>query len=287
MMNRLILWFSRRRLFTFCCLVAYLISVCLGHKVVSDFFDWMRDVLSFPVYNSLLLATAAVLFLIFSLVLFNRIWRDKTRRVARMAWFFLTAALAVGAYEVLIVFSIETIHFIQYALPALPVFALTMNFGETVGWVTLMGALDEAYQYFVIYANYKTVYFDFNDIMLNLVGAGIGVLAIYTLSDLNAPPFSGKERTAVRSSRHFLSPSRALTISVIAMGFVLHLAGIIEPYHEASASSAPIVLSRKLPAAHFWLRPHIGKTFHILSPIQGIIVGLTLMGVYSLMDYCL
>lgn len=283
MMNRLILWFSRRRLFTFSCAVAYLVAVSLCHKVVSNFFDWMRDVLSFRIYNSLMLEAAAVLFFLFLLVVLRGIVLDKTRRFARIAWLFFTVALVTGAYEVLIVFSIETIHFLQYALLALPVFALTMNFGETVGWVTLMGAVDEAYQYFVIYASNKTVYFDFNDIMLNLVGAGIGVLAIYILSDLDAPPFIAEWG----SRRPFRSASKALALSVIVMGFALHLLGVIEPYPEANASAAPVVLSRKLPSPHFWMTPHIGKTFHILSPPQGIVLGLVLVGAYSLMDYCL
>jgi glycopeptide antibiotics resistance protein len=107
----------------------------------------------------------------------------------------------VGSYEVLIVFSVETIHFVQHALLAVPVFALTMSFGETVGWVTLMGAVDEAYQYFVLYAGNKTVYFDFNDIILNLVGTGIGVLMIYTLSDLKSAPFTAQAHAARRRLR--------------------------------------------------------------------------------------
>lgn len=77
----------------------------------------------------------------------------------------------------------EAIHFIQYAFLAIPVFALTLRPSQTVFWAALMGALNEAYQYFVLYPDNREVYFDFDDIVLNLIRAGIGVVMIFTLSD--------------------------------------------------------------------------------------------------------
>jgi VanZ family protein len=86
----------------------------------------------------------------------------------------------------LVVFNVENIHFPQYAVLTLTIFALFKHFGATVFWVTLSGVFDEGYQYFVLYRNNNIVYLDFNDIVLNLIGAGIGVALIYTLSDLKS-----------------------------------------------------------------------------------------------------
>lgn len=282
-MNTLLCWLSKRRSFTCLLVVGYLIAVSLGHKQVSNFFDWIRAEFSFRVYDSVMLDIGVILLFLFSLIILDRIRRDRNRRTTLIAWWCFTTALVVGSYEVLIVFSVETIHFLQYAIMAVPVFALTMSFGETVGWVTLMGALDEAYQYFVIYAGEKTVYFDFNDIILNLVGAGMGVLMIYTLSDLKSAPFDAHSPARSR----LISPSAALIASVAVVGFLLHLSGIVELYPEASASGSPlVVLSRKLAPARFWLKPDVGKSFHILSAAQGILTGLVLVAGYSVMDIC-
>ncbi|MEJ2696143.1 MAG: hypothetical protein P8013_05805 [Candidatus Sulfobium sp.] len=281
-MNRLISWLSKRKKISFLISIAYLTAISLGHLKVSGFFDWLKEQLTFGVYDSMMRDLGAVLLLLLSLVLLHHIRKDKRRRTMGIVWWLFTAGLIVGSYEALIVFSVETIHFVQYALLAIPVFALTMSFGETVGWVTLMGALDEAYQYFVLYAGNRTVYLDFNDIILNLVGAGTGVLMIYTLADIESAPLTLRARSL---KRRLVSPWALTTISVIMAGLALHLSGIVELYPEASAASAPVVLSRKLPPFRFWLRPDVGKSFHILTPAQGILVAIVLTGVYSLMDF--
>jgi hypothetical protein len=277
-MTRLLLWLSGRRTFAALLAFVYFAGVVLPHRLVSGVFDRMAEVLSFPVYNDVLLAISVSLMVILSLFLLRAVRNGEDRKVQVVCWLF-TAGLVVASYHLLIVFSVEAIHFIQYALLTLPVFALTLSFGRTVFWVTLLGAVDEAYQYFVLYADNREVYFDFNDIVLNLIGAGIGVMMIFTLS---------RARTA--SSRQELkSPDKnraplIVTASLLLAGIVLVAGGAVTFYPDASASETAITLSRKPAPSQFWEKPKKGKSFHILHPAEGILLISLLIPCYSLLD---
>jgi hypothetical protein len=193
----------------------------------------------------------------------------------------LTGFLVVASHHTLIVFNVENIHFPQYALLAIPVFALVGRFGETVFWVTLLGALDESYQYFVLYRDNNTVYLDFNDIILNLIGAGIGVVLIYLSSPPPGLPAAGKPKNPKR----LFSPAA----SVVALILLLVSLFFVVPGHlpfssEASAFTDPSVLSRRPLPKTFWVEPEIGKKFHICGPSEGIISAALLIAFYATMD---
>jgi VanZ family protein len=274
----LLLWLSKRRAFAALLVASYFAAVVFPHKEVSRIFEWMAEAFSFKVYNSALFAIFFSFMVVLWLFILKKIWGGEQRR-AKVAFWLFTAALVIVSYEVLIVASVEAIHFIQYAFLAIPVFALTLRFGETVFWTTLMGALDEAYQYFLLYADNSEVYFDFNDVVLNLIGAGIGVVMIYTLS--NAGAFASPEKLKCRGSER---TSLLVAASLILAGLLLVVSGVVTLYPKADASEAQITLSRKPAPSQFWEKPKRGKPFHILHPVEGIVLAALLIPCYSFMD---
>lgn len=86
------------------------------------------------------------------------------------------AVLTVAAQQGLLVSNIELIHLPQFGLLAalLLVAGLPAQFAWLVA--TLAGAIDETYQWLVIYAGVANVYFDWNDIILNALGAAWAVM---------------------------------------------------------------------------------------------------------------
>jgi len=96
----------------------------------------MAEALSFKVYNSALFA------ILFSPMVSSDLPPQEIKggeqRFGKVVFLLFTAGLVVASYHLLIVYSVEAIHFIQYALLAIPVYALTLSFGKTVFWVTLM-----------------------------------------------------------------------------------------------------------------------------------------------------
>ena len=277
-MTGLLLWLSKRKAFTALLAAGYFAAAVFPHKEVSRVFDWMAEAFSFKVYNSALFAIFFSLMIVLWLFILKKI-RDGEQRRAKVASWLFTAALVIASYEVLIVASVEAIHFIQYAFLVIPVFALTLRFGDTVFWVTLMGALDEAYQYFVLYTDNREVYLDFNDIVLNLIGAGIGVVVIFTLSD--AAAFACFHESDSRGSS---KTPLLVTASLLLAGLLLVSGGMLTLYPKADASEAQITLSHKPAPSQFWEKPKKGKPFHILHPAEGIVLAALLIPCYSFMD---
>lgn len=277
-MTGLLLWLSRRRALGALLAVGYLSVLVFSHKEVSRVFDWMAEAFSFEVYNSALSAVFFSPMVVIWIYLLKKI-KGGEQRLGKVVFLLFTAGLVVASYHLLIVYSVEAIHFIQYAFLAIPVYALTLSFGKTVFWVTLMGAADEAYQYFVLYADNREVYLDFNDIVLNLIGAGMGVVTIHTLSGAGA--FVSPEKSNCRGRNRALL---LVAASLLLAGLLLVVSGKVALYPVAAASEAQITLSRKPLPSQFWEDPKKGKPFHMLHPAEGLLLCAFLIPCYSLMD---
>ena len=277
-MDRLIAWFSRRKVLTVILASAYLAIVILLHNEVSGFSDWLVSKISFRVYNDLIFWISMVMLVIFEGFLLIRILEGGQRFLKIIYWIF-TTFLVVISYQMLIVFNVEVIHFPQYALLAFPIFALLRHFGGTVFWVTLSGAIDEAIQYFVLHPE---TCFDFNDIILNSIGAGIGLVLICVLWTPRSEPPTLHEKPSGKLNRYLII---AITAWILLGGILLYAMGILRFSPEANSPNVLIVLSSQPPPTQFWLNPSRGKPYHQSHPIEGIFFSAFLIGCYSLMDY--
>jgi hypothetical protein len=97
------------------------------------------------------------------------------RRPRVAAALVLLAAATVAVQRWLLVSNIELIHFPQFGLLAALLFAAGL--GPQAAWIgaTFSGVLDETYQHLVVYAQVPGTYFDYNDIVLNALGAAWAV----------------------------------------------------------------------------------------------------------------
>jgi hypothetical protein len=88
------------------------------------------------------------------------------------------AILTVWAQQELLVSNVELIHLPQFGF--LAVLLTGAGLPPQLAWIvaTLAGALDETYQWRVIYAGVPNTYFDWNDIVLNALGAAWAVMLL-------------------------------------------------------------------------------------------------------------
>jgi hypothetical protein len=220
------------------------------------------------------------MFVIFILWIIIKILKGEQRFQKTICWFF-TISLVIVSYQLLVVFNVEIIHYPQYAILAILVYALVKRFGETIFWVTLAGAFDEAYQYFFLLRDNVQVHFDFNDIVLNLIGGGIGIVLIYTLLDLKPDIHLFHRNTSRKWNTMMIW---VLGGCIVIGGIFLYAVGILRFYPEATPSPPLIVLSRVPPPTQFWIHPTIGKPYHIFHPIEGIVITAILIACYAWMD---
>ena len=275
----MILWFSRNKVLTVLLIAGYSLLVIFGHGAVSAIADWVTNTVTRSVFNG---TTTALLLGVLTLLTIGLVRNLSAIRQSPFGLLFALATplLAIAAYNTLFVTNVECIHFLQYALLAIPLFALTGHYGGTVLATTLIGAIDETWQYLWIYRDVPTVYFDFNDIILNLLGAGLGVTALYLLGAIRGAAAPVAEEPALRTHRFVL-----LLPAVVGVVLALTLlAGLVRIYPDAVADGRIPALSHAPAPVEFWKRFPWGKTYHLLHPFEGLFLAQGLLLFYGLLD---
>lgn len=145
------------------------------HKPISDVCDALFARIGRTPYEWVTLGSVAVMSAFAAALLLRG--RAAALRDARvLAALVGLAAMTVFVQQELLVSNVELIHLPQFGLLAILVTATGLP--PQLAWVvaTLAGALDETYQWRVIYADTPGTYFDWNDIVLNALGAAWAVV---------------------------------------------------------------------------------------------------------------
>jgi hypothetical protein len=148
-------------------------------------------------------------------------------------------ALMAVAQGLLVVVSIENIHYPQYGL-LLWMLARALPSVESA-WLTTvgLGIVDEGYQ-FVAQTRGTPDYFDWNDVVLNAIGASLGVVVLLALT------------SAIPRARLPARIAAAMAAGLIAIAFVLD-PPVLSPFfsftpggrafHKVSATEAAVVVA--------------------------------------------
>jgi len=233
-------WMSQRRMLNVILIIVYYILVVAPHKVFGTFLNTVvfkgitRDQ-----YNMYVLIAALLALICYSfLFLKNTLQRSDKKKL----WFYMLAntILATLIIKYLFVINIEVVHFPQYAAFAILVYPLLHNYRNALIWTTLAGVLDEAYQNFYL-APKDTGYFDWNDVLTNLVGAVFGLLLLRSLGIVNKP-----------IEPWYRSSGVIATFAIIVMIGIMCLTGFLSIY--PSETSTFQLVSKELSG--FWQTVH-------------------------------
>jgi hypothetical protein len=153
--------------------VVFLAGVFL-HLPVTDFCDWLARVYGFTAYDSAVRAG----FIALGAGAGIAIWlRPVPSRLTLGLAATVLLMLAAIAHRIIVVNAVESVHYPQYAL----VVCLLARAGTRLeaAWLTgtALGAIDEGYQA-VFLPRGAPEYFDWNDVVLNGIGAAFGTLFV-------------------------------------------------------------------------------------------------------------
>lgn len=195
----------------------------------------------------------------------------RSKRYLALGYLFLTITLTAACVPWLIVVNSEIIHFAQYALLGVLLFPLIRSYWLTVVVGTLLGAVDEGMQYWVWTPDMH--YFDFNDVLFNLLGTVLGVLLIGAWLGRYSPG-----RSQWRTGWLILGSIILLT----ALGWLTQWLDI----YPDPTNPAPVQLIREAEK-EFWtvLPPH--RRFHVLRPGPGAAVILLMLAIFMGLDRAL
>jgi len=261
--ERLINWLMARPIVNVLIALAYYLLVVLPHEQVGIFIAETFKINERAKYNLIFLSLGLILLLLLAIPIIRGI---RTHGNSRKVIFYLSATIifTILSFKFLLVLNSEVIHFPQYAVMAFLLFPLCKNYKEVLFWIIILGAVDEAYQYFYL-APERTDYFDFNDVIIDTLGGAFGLILLRSQNILT-----------LTKTRHWLrSPITWTCIGLSSILLLLWLTGILYIYPPEKGIEASFLLVKKIPEG-FWsiIPPKI--TFHIVQPLEGIILILLL-----------
>jgi len=255
-------------------MTAYFFGLVYFHDTATVAADWLKYKLTITYYNPVLLVSG----LGFSLLIAFSLWmkvRERPELRIFLIWFLITILFMLLALLSMMVVNMEAIHYLQYAILAILVFPVFRRFNDAFVLTATLGILDEIYQYLVLNPTFN--YFDFNDIILNMLGAGAGLLFIA----VNIAP-------DIKPPRKWYSSSSFIFLSiVIFLGIIFSVQlyvsffpvpGNFEGWHWFS-------LYRQGLPDEFWTFLYRERYYHILRPWEGIGMMVFLTLFYGIIDY--
>lgn len=250
--------------------VAYVVWVATTHDHVQDLAYWFQRTFGRAVWAPTVAVLGGVALALACRAAHRRIVVSAVRTEAAAAWWG-TAALLVASFFTLLATNMEAVHFLQYAIPAVPVFALTRRFSTTVLAVTALGAADEWWQYDVLHRHWA-VPWDMNDIVLNAIGASLGCASILVFADCG--PANG--------ARRVLAAPVTAAVVLGGSGPALVASGAVGLHPEDGP--AAILLSRSERPIERWTSPEWGRGHFQIHAGGTLAICLALMLAFTWID---
>lgn len=219
-------------------------------------------------YNQLILLFGCLGSIIYLFLIGIGLKKNKERKRVVGCYLLITFFLIAITINILMVVNIEMIHFVQYALLIILLFPIFLNFGISLFLTVLLGALDEAHQYWIL-TPLSTDYYDFNDVNINLLGAALGILLLYANGYSNEP----------KIRRWYQSIITVYTAFIILIASFFYLTGILNIYPTEGIIQAPLLLVREIQT-DFWTMDGPNVKFHVLRPFWGVLISVLLFHFY-------
>ena len=266
-MKKYLTWLGGHRNANILILCTYFLAVVLPHKRFGTFInEVLFKGVSRDDSNLLVALLFFGLFMGFGLMLMRNSRSLHFDRWLLMA-FVINTILAVALVHVLFVNNIEMVHYPQYFLLTFLLFPLLNNYTQTMIVAVVLGVLDESYQYFYL-APMDTSYYDFNDILTDLVGVVFGLLFLRSLGLRSTAGYSWKSSPAT------------LAIGGLVLFLVTALATDFLSIYPSDTSTFQLL--QKIPP-DFWSHVPPKVKYHVMLPMEGSLIVIAAMVFFAML----
>lgn len=267
----------QKRIVNWAVVVLFFVFVLFLHDPMVRLSVTVMDALTRHTYNDVVAGTLMVILAGILFFFFKKL-REHPDHVRTKIVFMLITVLFIWLHmQMLFVMNIEIIHSFQYGILAILIFPLFGRFGDAVFWASLLGAVDEWFQYQILYPD-KNDYYDFNDVVLNMLGTGFAVVLLYTANV--------KRKVPSRKVKWYKSPVLIAIALIAIISFILFQTGLWQLYGSENASNAFLLFNKAPgPDVDFWRTlPKSDIVYHVLTPQEGLTILCGLVGFYYLLD---
>ena len=238
---------------------------------------WIMNALSRHVYD-LVVASIACVFLLFVLLSIRKKLVETGDFSPNKIFYLLTTILLLILHsQILFVMNIELIHGIQFGILSVLLFPLMRSYGATIFWVTVIGAGDELFQYTILYAD-SNDYFDFNDVIFNMLGAAFAMCLFY-IFDVQKIFKPARLKVPITVSAIF-------GLAIFVNFIILLKKKVIAFYLGEATENTMLILSRSQKAEGFWRSlENSDIVYHVMQPTESFILIVLLILFYFGLDF--
>lgn len=261
-MEKLFLWLKVHTVWNVGLVITVYLFGVFAHLELSRPFNWMASVTSLATLNVIMQTIALVIMVVLFYQLFQALRLHLQRSMAGV-YALITLALFLAAYFILMPYKSEFMHFPQYALLTLLLIPLHKHIFSAFILGVLLGFFDEGYQFIA----FHKLYFDFNDIILNIIGCALGLMMAFIFWPVEP---SWKSRSSI-----FLW----FWYGLLGVLFLLFLSGTIHFFVD----QGPWHWHRNIAAAFsfdFWVISSDLPPWHVVTPYEGIFLLALLPALY-------
>lgn len=277
---RLLFWMADHRAWTTFAAAGYAFLLIFSHERIQKLVRGWYDLFTRARVNTWVHIGMAVL----AVLLVRFVWRalmPQRDRGVKLIYLLLTIGLMAGSWRWLLYTDVEVVHFPQFAVLAVLIFPLVRCHWRTVFYTTFIGVVDEAVQFYVY--NPWPVHLDFNDMIYNQIGAGLGCMLVWLAGGNTLV----RSRPAVRSIGQSLKmPPVWLTLAVGVLCTGLYFAGEMTLDPLPGDVKPRFVVRRQGPSRAYWKDAGLGRQFHDLTvpeTIGGFLGLLCLYGSFNVL----
>ncbi len=257
-----------------CLVLLYYFMAVVSHVKVGGWINGLFKDLSRPAYNNIISIIVITMVLVGSFGIYRA---QKSKPLPRLVILLIcyTALAIILSFGFFFVIHIEAIHFLQYGILAFLIKRLMTSYFAVALITMLAGAYDELFQYLVL--DTRATYFDFNDIFLDAVGGGIGLLVYWFINPKQAEP-------VVYNKKIWWKRPEWLAVGVSAV--LVLIAALIGEFRINPVLEDPalFILFKERPEGFWYYPTGPYARYHILRPIPGLmLIGVTVY-IYGLLD---
>jgi hypothetical protein len=257
----------------FLLIIAYGAIIIWGHDLFVNLSIAVMNGLSLPVYNLVVKCIATSIFLVLSAVLIYNLYKTREALYHKLFYLAATALLLIIHFSIMLEMNIEIIHAIEYSVLCVLIYPVAKSYGGAIVFSLPFMLTDELNQYVHLYPQY-TKYFEFNDIILDILGAAMSMIFIY----ISTPAYNHPRPVLKRSELYVL-------ISLSGLFTILLGSCIIARYATTSCSNTVFILSKLPNPGSFWQVHDFTKAiYHVCTPVEGFAIMIALCAFYLGMD---
>jgi hypothetical protein len=220
--------------------IAYGVANIVFHEPVNQIFEWLAQVMGISLFLWSMRISAVVGAALVVAFRWNFLKEPGTlRRVL------IFIALGMALDLSLVIYPSERIHYPQYAILTWIAYKATGAPVPAALFAFVVGYVDEGYQHWVLYAKQSIAYFDWNDIVLNLLGV-LSALVLLPQEAIRKPRYGKLVGSAI---------SWTLLMSILV--FLLNPDPVLMRAHKDTS---------------FWLTSNVKTHYHVLNTLEGTIL---------------